>query len=57
MDLQDLKQIKSPAKEFSNKEPHLDILINNAGIMMPPFELTKDKIEAQLSTEIETTLL
>jgi NAD(P)-dependent dehydrogenase (short-subunit alcohol dehydrogenase family) len=47
MDLQDLKQIKSAAKEFSNKEPHLDILINNAGIMMPPFELTKDKIETQ----------
>jgi len=29
------------------REPKLDILINNAGIMIPPYELTQDGFESQ----------
>jgi NAD(P)-dependent dehydrogenase (short-subunit alcohol dehydrogenase family) len=50
LDLQDLKQIQKAAKEFKQKEQKLDILINNAGIMAPPFALTKDGIETQFGT-------
>lgn len=50
LDLMDLKQVQESAKEFVAKEPVLDILINNAGIMVPPFGLTKDGIESQFGT-------
>ena len=33
LDLQDLESVKVAAKKFSDKEKHLDILFNNAGIM------------------------
>jgi NAD(P)-dependent dehydrogenase (short-subunit alcohol dehydrogenase family) len=32
MDLQNLKSVKAAATSFSQREPHLDILINNAGV-------------------------
>ena len=32
MDLQNLKSVKAAATSFSQKESHLDILINNAGV-------------------------
>lgn len=50
LDLQDLHQTLSSTKEFKSKEKKLDILINNAGIMATPFELTKDGIESQFAT-------
>lgn len=45
----DLASLDSVAKaaEVVAKEPRLDILINNAGIMVPPYELTKDGFESQ----------
>ena len=50
LDLQDLKQVKQAAQEFLDKESVLDCLINNAGIMASPFELSKDGIELQFAT-------
>jgi NAD(P)-dependent dehydrogenase (short-subunit alcohol dehydrogenase family) len=50
LDLQDLKQVVQAANEFKQQESKLDILINNAGIMAPPFSLTKDGIETQFGT-------
>jgi NAD(P)-dependent dehydrogenase (short-subunit alcohol dehydrogenase family) len=46
LDLGNLKSI-SEAAAIVAKEPQLDILINNAGIMIPPYELTVDGFESQ----------
>lgn len=48
LDLGSLKSVKSFAKAFAKKHTRLDLLINNAGIMMPPFSLTEDGFESQL---------
>ncbi|KAI8669492.1 hypothetical protein NCS57_00764500 [Fusarium keratoplasticum] len=50
LDLQDLQSVKTTAGEFMSKEPRLDLLINNAGIMACPYELTKDGFEIQWQT-------
>jgi NAD(P)-dependent dehydrogenase (short-subunit alcohol dehydrogenase family) len=46
IDLADLDSVREAAAVVA-KEERLDILINNAGIMMPPFELTQDGFESQ----------
>ncbi|KAM0722725.1 hypothetical protein Q7P37_002166 [Cladosporium fusiforme] len=46
IDLKDLKSVKAAAAVFRTREPRLDILINNAGVMAVPFELTKDGYES-----------
>ncbi|MCK5456097.1 MAG: SDR family NAD(P)-dependent oxidoreductase, partial [Melioribacteraceae bacterium] len=50
IDLSDLSSVKSFADEFINKYDKLDILINNAGVMMPPYSKTKDGFELQFGT-------
>lgn len=47
MDLLDLSSVSKVVEEFSKKEQSLDILINNAGLMGVPFEVTKDDYEIQ----------
>ncbi len=47
IDLADLESVGEAAAVIA-KEERLDILINNAGIMVPPFELTQDGFESQL---------
>lgn len=47
LDLQNLKSVKAAAAAFKQKEQRLDILLNNAGIMGVPFELTTDGYELQ----------
>lgn len=46
LDLGDLGSIRAAADQVK-QEPRLDLLINNAGIMFPPRELTKDGFESQ----------
>lgn len=47
IDLLDLDVVNKAADEFLELEPKLDILINNAGLMGVPFEVTKDGHENQ----------
>jgi NAD(P)-dependent dehydrogenase (short-subunit alcohol dehydrogenase family) len=48
LDLASLKSVRSFADEFNSKYKRLDVLINNAGIMVPPFSLTEDSFESQM---------
>ncbi|EFC39998.1 predicted protein [Naegleria gruberi] len=50
MDLTDLESVKKFTEEFKSKFTTLDILINNAGIMMCPYATTKQNIEIQFGT-------
>ncbi|KAJ3549858.1 hypothetical protein NM208_g288 [Fusarium decemcellulare] len=50
MDLMDLSSVVAAAKRFLSLETTLHGLINNAGIMATPFEMTKDGHEAQWQT-------
>ncbi|KAK8102453.1 hypothetical protein PG984_015599 [Apiospora sp. TS-2023a] len=47
MDLKDLTSIVAAAKRFLTLESALHGVVNNAGIMATPFEMTKDGYEAQ----------
>jgi NAD(P)-dependent dehydrogenase (short-subunit alcohol dehydrogenase family) len=47
IDLADLKSVYRFAEVFKSKYSSLDILINNAGIMMAPYGKTKDGFEQQ----------
>ncbi len=49
LDLSELKSVQAFASAFSTKFKKLDLLINNAGIMMPPYSLTVDGFESQLA--------
>lgn len=48
LDLGSLESVKEFADDFIKENNSLDILINNAGIMMPPLKLTKDGFESQV---------
>jgi len=51
LDLNDLEGIKPSAEEFLAKEKRLDVLFNNAGVMVPPKgSTTKQGYEMQLGT-------
>lgn len=50
LDLEDLNSIKSFATKFVQSQKRLDVLLNNAGIMMVPYGLTKDGFEKQIGT-------
>ncbi|TPX70407.1 hypothetical protein SpCBS45565_g01724 [Spizellomyces sp. 'palustris'] len=50
MDLMDLASVKEASKQFKEKETRLDILLNNAGIMAVPYEISKDGLEVQFQT-------
>lgn len=50
LDLADLSSVKSFVKEFKSKYNKLDMLINNAGVMIPPYTKTKDGFELQFGT-------
>ncbi|MBN1887295.1 MAG: SDR family oxidoreductase [Thermoflexales bacterium] len=50
LDLSDMASVRRLAGEFSSHYDRLDILINNAGIMRPPFGKTADGFELQFGT-------
>ncbi|CAH00431.1 Env9p [Kluyveromyces lactis] len=50
IDLTDLNSVEKAATKFTVQEDHLDVLINNAGVMAIPYELTKDNFEIQMQT-------
>ncbi|KAL4812963.1 short chain dehydrogenase [Aspergillus spinulosporus] len=52
LDLASFESVKAAAAEFLSQESRLDILINNAGIMMTPPGLTKDGYEIQFGTNV-----
>jgi NAD(P)-dependent dehydrogenase (short-subunit alcohol dehydrogenase family) len=50
LDLSDLESIEAFAKKFTERHDKLDLLINNAGVMVPPFSHTKQGFELQFGT-------
>ena len=50
LDLGDLASVRQFASEFTGRFDRLDILINNAGVMVPPYSKTKDGFELQFGT-------
>jgi len=47
VDLASLKSVQEYAEQFRTKYSRLDVLINNAGVMMPPEGATEDGFESQ----------
>lgn len=50
LDLASLKDIRRASAEFQSGYEQLDILINNAGVMVPPYSKTEDGFELQFGT-------
>jgi NAD(P)-dependent dehydrogenase (short-subunit alcohol dehydrogenase family) len=50
LDLGSLESIKSFANAFTKDYKQLDVLINNAGVMMCPYSKTQDGFEMQMGT-------
>lgn len=50
LDLANLKSVKDFADRFKNDYKQLDLLINNAGVMIPPYTKTADGFELQIGT-------
>lgn len=47
IDLSSLDSVRAFASKFNLEYSHLDILMNNAGVMMPPYTVTNDGFELQ----------
>lgn len=50
LDLSEFSSIRDFVSEVKERFPKIDILINNAGVMAPPYGLTKDGFELQFGT-------
>jgi len=50
LDLSDLTSIRTFTDEFKAKYSRLDLLINNAGVMVPPYSKTAEGFELQMGT-------
>ena len=50
IDLSSLSSVKDFAESFKKGYDRLDLLINNAGVMMPPYSKTEDGFELQMGT-------
>src|SRR5215471_6848227 len=50
LDLASLESVRKAGADLTARFPKLDLLINNAGLMFPPYGLTKDGFELQFGT-------
>src|SRR5262249_50694607 len=50
LDLSDLDSVTAFASAFATQNSRLDLLIDNAGVMVPPFSRTKQGFELQFGT-------
>jgi NAD(P)-dependent dehydrogenase (short-subunit alcohol dehydrogenase family) len=50
LDLADLTSVRAFALAFTERFKSLDLLINNAGVMVPPYQMTKDGFELQFGS-------
>jgi len=50
LDLASLRSVREAAAQLLAELPRVDLLINNAGVMTTPYELTEDGFELQLGT-------
>ena len=50
LDLADLQSVAEFAAKFGKNYSRLDLLINNAGVMIPPYTMTNDGFELQFGT-------
>lgn len=50
VDFTDLSLVLLAVEEFKRREKCLHVLVNNAGVMALPFQLTKNKFEIQMQT-------
>lgn len=50
LDLADLASVEAFAEAYKKSHARLDLLINNAGVMIPPYSKTKDGFELQFGT-------
>jgi NAD(P)-dependent dehydrogenase (short-subunit alcohol dehydrogenase family) len=48
LDLSSLAAVEDAAGRLRDREDRLDLLVNNAGVMMPPYDTTADGFELQL---------
>jgi NAD(P)-dependent dehydrogenase (short-subunit alcohol dehydrogenase family) len=50
LDLSSLASVRRFAESYRAKHERLDLLINNAGVMVPPYQKTQDGFELQMGT-------
>jgi NAD(P)-dependent dehydrogenase (short-subunit alcohol dehydrogenase family) len=50
LDLADLDSVRAFASGYRSEHDHLDLLVNNAGVMAAPRRVTKDGFESHLAT-------
>src|SRR5215468_6993570 len=50
LDLASLESVRAAAAELRARHPGIDLLINNAGVMFPPRQSTRDGFELQFGT-------
>jgi len=48
LDLNSLAKVRKFARDFISKYDRLDLLVNNAGLVMPPYQKTEDGFESQI---------
>ncbi|MGO8963089.1 MAG: SDR family NAD(P)-dependent oxidoreductase [Mycobacterium sp.] len=50
LDLTSLESVRAAARQLRSDHDHIDLLINNAGVMWPPKSTTSDSFELQFGT-------